>query len=464
MGTSMDSEQIYAKLPIVAQHLAVSAFGYRIERQRYNWRFDELLTEAIRRLDWPQESVARYRDQRLAAFIAHAVASTPYYRSLFRELGLKPHDIQGLADLPKMPITPKQAVRDNPEAFISEAVPESERIWKKTAGTTGTALRFPVTMDCIREMWVVWWRYRGLHGIDKSTWCGIFVGRTVAPMQQADPPFWRTNRPGKQVFFSIYHLSERSFLSYVDEINRRRLPWIHGFPSTFAHLAELMLRHGIRFHDGLRHVTLGAERLLPSQRIVIEQAFGTRPREHYGLTEVVANFSEWPDGVLRVDEDYAAVEYVPSESGAPMIVGTNFTNPAFPLLRYACGDGVVLRDPKPKEKRWARTVAAIDGRLEDYLVLSDGVVLGRLDRVFDNVTNVAAAQLYQRDPGTFTVRLVRGPDYTADDEQLVRTELDRRIGNSRCSYEFEYLDKMPQTTNGKVRFVVNEIKDAQIGR
>lgn len=459
----MDSERLYARLPVLAQHIAVSAFGYRIEHRRYNRDFDRLLTEATERLSWSQERVEAYRDRRLSAFVAHAAATTPYYRQLFRELDLDPRDIQGLDDLSKIPITPKKTVRDNPSAFFSDAIADADRIWKNTAGTTGSALRFPVTTDCIREMWVVWWRYRGLHGIKKSTWCGTFVGRTIAPMKQYKPPFWRTNRPGKQVFFSIYHLSERTFRSYVDEINRRRLPWIHGFPSTFAHLADLMIRHNVRFHDGLRHVTLGAERRLTAQSEIIEEAFGVKPRQHYGLSEVVANISEWPDGILRVDEDYSAIEFVPADNGLPMIVGTNFTNPAFPLLRYACGDGVVLRKQAPGEIHWGRTVDAIDGRLEDYLVLSDGTHLGRLDRVFDNIGKVTAAQLYQKEAGKFTVRLVPGPDFGPDDEQLIRRELDRRIGDNRCTYDFEYLEKIPQTREGKLKFVLNEIPSARIG-
>jgi len=46
----------------------------------------------------------------------------------------------------------------------------------------------------------------------------------------------------------------------------------------------------------IRWITVGAENLLPQQADLIEQAFGARPRQHYGMAEAIANSSECERG------------------------------------------------------------------------------------------------------------------------------------------------------------------------
>ena len=136
--------------------------------------------------------------------------------------------------------------------------------------------------------------------------------------------------------FSGYHLGAHTARAYLDCIIASKARWIHGYPSLIALLASYAIEFG--YHLQINWVTLGAESVLPQQAKVIEEAFGVRPLQHYGMTEAVANVSECPNGRLHVDEDFSVVEFVPADNGAFRILGTNFTNPAFPLLRYDVGD------------------------------------------------------------------------------------------------------------------------------
>ena len=90
------------------------------------------------------------------------------------------------------------------------------------------------------------------------------------------------------------------------------------------------------------------------------------PGPALGLAEAVANISECERGRLHVDEDFAAVEFVPEQTGRRhRIVGCNFTNLATPLLRYDTGDLAVLDDDGCDCGRPGRVVASVDGRQED---------------------------------------------------------------------------------------------------
>ncbi|MFZ2955852.1 MAG: hypothetical protein WA705_03010 [Candidatus Ozemobacteraceae bacterium] len=166
---------------------------------------------------------------------------------------------------------------------------------------------------------------------------------------QKQPPFWRVNYPGRQIRFSGFHMSPDNLCSYVGELHRRRPPWIHGYPSHLALLAAHLLDKGRDPGYQPKWVTTASENLLPHQIGLIEKAFGCRPRQHYGISEGVANFSECECGRIHVDEDYAAVEFIPQPDGPGMkIVGVNFTNQTTPLIRYDTNDiGILSNEVSP---------------------------------------------------------------------------------------------------------------------
>ena len=154
---------------------------------------------------------------------------------------------------------------------------------------------------------------------------------------------------------------------------------------------------GVDLGYHVRWVTVGGENLLKGQEEVMTRAFGIRPLQHYGLAEAVANISQCERGRLHVDEDFAAVEFLPEESGqGHRIVGCNFTNLATPLLRYDTGDVVTIDEQGCGCGRPGRVVAAIDGRREDYVELGNGARVGRMDHVFKDMTNIREAQIVYR--------------------------------------------------------------------
>ena len=454
----MDREALYARLPIALQQWAVSAEGRRIRRRRFDAAFHRLLQEYNARGAWSAEARMAYRDERLARFIEHAVQTVPYYRECFRDLGAHPGDFRRLSDLAALPVLTKQTVQARTADFVSEAVCAQDTTTIHTSGTTGAGLRFPATHDSQREHWAVWWRFRGWHGIPFDTPCLYFGGRSVVPARQRKPPFWRYNRPGRQILFSGYHLSEANAAAYIAEIQRSGYRWIHGYPSLVALLAHHVLRAGVQ--PGIRWVSLGAESVLPHQRAVIEQAFGVQAITHYSMAEGVANVSMAPDGNYYVDEDFAAVEFLPREDGNHDIVGTNFSNPAFPLIRYQVGDHATL-PAEASSGGFGRQVIAIDGRKEDYIITKHGARIGRLDHIFKDMTRVREAQIRQSRAGAMTLVVVKGADFGEADARQLREETRKRVGDD-VDFTIEYADAIPRSASGKLRFVVSTLDAGRI--
>jgi phenylacetate-CoA ligase len=455
-----DLEALYRRFPVSLQHLACSFEGWRIQRRRFSGGFLAQLNKAEERQDWSIEERVAYRDARLRAFVQHAATTVPYYSDLFQRLRIRPEDIRTMADLRVLPILTRQQVQETPSRFVSSAVSPRDRVAMHTSGTTGGGLRFSTTRDAVHEQWATWWRYRRSHGIEPGTWCAYFGGRSVADASQAAPPYWRYDYAGKQVLFSGYHMSRANLHGYVAELRRRRLPWLHGYPSLLALLASYILDSGEGPGYQPRWITVGAENLLPQQANLIDRAFGTKPKQHYGMAEAAANFSECEHGVLHVDEDFSAVEFASHEAGEVCrVVGTNFTNPATPLLRYEVGDLATLDERTCECGRGGRLVANVDGRIEDYVVLRNGARIGRMDHVFKDMINVREAQIHQSVSGMLTVRVVRGSRYTDQDEADLLRELRKRVGEDE-EIKVEYAASLPRSSSGKLRLVVSEVAKA----
>lgn len=400
-----------------------------------------------------------FRDARLRAFVGACVRQVAYYRCLFRDHGIDPNDIRTLEDLRVLPVLTKESIQERPDEMTSEGVPVGDRVPVHTSGTTGGGMKFFTTGEALQEQYAIWWRYFRLHGLRLGTWCGYFGGRSVVPLRQARPPFWRRNRPGRQILFSAYHLSPETTPHYVAELRRAHPPWLHGYPSLLALLAGLLLERGETLGYTPRWVTTGAGNLMPHQAGIIREVFGRSPVQHYGMAEAVANFFQCPAGALHVDEDFAAVEFLPvaGEKGL-RVVGTNLSNPATPLLRYDVGDRVEIADSSCACGLLGRVLACVDGRQEDYVILSNGARLGRMDHIFKDMTAIREAQIVQKAPGRIVVRIVRHPRYSENDETRLLAEVKKRIGEL-AEVRFEYLEWLPRSGNGKLRFVISETAD-----
>lgn len=451
---------MYEHLPVGLQNMVCSLVGRSINRNRYAPEYGQLLKGYLERIKYNPTELKQFVQGELFRFVWHATQTVPYYRRMVFNLGLSSDAIRSLKSLEDLPILTKPQVQANLKALRSDSISPKDIFMHHTSGTTGTGLVFPSTYKAQRHQWAVWWRYRFALGIRFDMWCGIFGGRLVVPRAQQKPPFWRVNRPGRRVIFSGYHLRPEWMGAYVDEIKRRGLTWLHGYPSHLTLLARYVQENNVHFNPAIQFVTTGAESLLEHQRLAISQALGCPVYQHYGLAEAVANVSECSFGTLHVDEDFSMVEFVPlPQSGTFRIIGTNFTNDAFPLLRYDTGDIAygVHESNNCACGRAGRTVDRIDGRVEDCIVLKDGTRVGRLDHILKDMVHVREAQFVQKGPGKLTLRLVRGAEFSEATEQEIRNESIHRLGRD-LDLSFEYHDQLPRTGTGKLRFVVNELE------
>lgn len=455
-------ESLYLKLPISCQSLFLSLEGYRIIKKRYSKQFYDFLKSSRDREVYTQNEIQNYQKDRLKKHFL-AASKSKYWSSIFSKFNLDLEFNDPFKEIKKIPIMEKGIAKGYNSDIIPESIDKNKLHICHTSGTTGSGLNFWETREAENEQWAIWWRYRMRHAINLNTWCMYFGGRSVISVEQKKPPYWRVNYPGKQLFFSAYHLNEESVVHYVKKMRDSKFSWIHGYPSFIARLAQLKLEFDNRPLENVKWITTGAENLLEQQKSVIKEAFGVSPIQHYGLREAVANISECEFGSLHVDEDFSCVEFIPIENTEYFkIVGTNWSNPAFPLFRYDTGDICKLSNTNECLcNRKTRIVKEIDGRKEDFVILPNGCAVGRLDHIFKDLTNIREAQVLQVSKELLEFKIVPGSQYNKQiDEKKLLNEIQKRLGYE-IKISIKYLNSIERTQSGKLRFVVSKLKEGQ---
>jgi phenylacetate-CoA ligase len=447
----------YPHVPIALQNAALSTVGWHNDISVRGRGFARLLAEYEARTFADTGDIQELRDARLKELVRHAYETTPYYREMFDQAGLHPQEITTLGDLAQLPITSKADVQQRRSELLSSAVSRRGRKLLSTSGTTGSGLVVATTLEAVQEQWATWWRCWHWHGIERGTWNAILGSPSaVSPLQQA-PPFWRYNRAGHEIVFSSLHTSSRNIPYYVAELRRKKPPWLSGLASQLVLIASYLVETKSDLGYEVRWVTTSSENLLPMHADLIERAFGVRPKQHYGMAEAIANISECDKGKLHVDEELGTTEFIPINESLYRVIGTNVTNLSMPLIRYECNDHVTI-DPGESCScgRPGRVVTRIDGRQEDYVVLRNGVRLGRLDRIFFRFPNIIEAQIRQERIGEIRVLVRRGASYAREEEESLRTEIAKTIHDG-TKVVIDYVDEIGRTASGKLRFVVSSV-------
>ncbi|MFH2001180.1 MAG: hypothetical protein ABIK28_15975, partial [Planctomycetota bacterium] len=439
----MDPENLYARLPLFAQKMMVNLQGRRIAQRRYDYAFARILADAERTGALQGMALRDFQAQQITRHFHHA-AQSGLWAARFHSYGVAIKSGDPFTELAKLPVITKSEIIDHTAGLVPQPFKRGRLIPCHTSGSTGSGLKFKVTPEAEKKQYAVWWRYRSWHGIDLDTWCAYFGGRSIVPLRQKKPPYWRVNRPGKQILFSAYHLNADTAADYISALHEHAPAWIHGYPSMLAVLAGFIRDHRLPRVNSLRMITTGAESLLPHQRALLESVFNVPVFDHYGQAEAVANISQCENSTYHVDEDFSYVEFLPveTEPGLFRVVGTNWTNPAFPLFRYDTGDHVRLADVTCSCHRPGRIVTCIDGRQEDYVTLPNGVKLGRLDHIFKDMTQIREAQIHQPDTDRVILRVVKAAGYSDSTEKELLRQARKRLGEE-INIGIEYRSVLP---------------------
>ncbi len=460
MSDGILAEQIYPRLPVFLQNVACWYYGKKEARIRFGSAFEGRLRELVDSEKFSASEIEAYQNEKLRALIRHAYENVPYYRERWKALRISPDDIRSRGDLYKLPVLTKEDVRQNPEKLLSQTTPRRDLLSRHTSGTTGKALHFYMTRSAVAFQWAVWLRHRLRFGVSPGSWHANFTGQRVVPITQSRPPYWRWNRPMRQVLINMQSLTPSKITSIIELLNSRPFDFYTGYPSFIHMLALNAGEADLRLASPPRMIFTGAENMLDFQRRDIQAFTGAILSDHYGCTEACVNASKCPEFVYHEDFEYCIMEGIEHTPGDPAktIVCTGFAGEAFPFIRYEVGDTAVWGDGKTCPcGRNSAVLQRIEGRSDDYVVTPEGARIARLDYLFKDALNVKEAQIVQEQLGEITILLVRRQAYGMKDELAIREDIQTWLSPS-LEVRFDYVTEIPRAPNGKFRAVLSRLK------
>lgn len=317
--------------------------------------FGTVEPEGAELVSGPALDEATRREMQLRCFRAQATRAgrdTTYYAGLFAGLGLDPAHLRR-EDIAQIPLTPKEAVRDTPDAFVRRGSRPYLR-----ATTTGTTvaptsicfseyeLRVSFALEAISEL------ITGNLGPDdivqlstssRATLGNVclagdcaHVGALVMMAGMVDPAQ------------TLAQLAERHHIPG----KKRQVSLLYTYPSYLGELVETGLRLGYRPADfGLEQIAAGGEIVTPGLQARCERLFGpVQFGQGYGMTEIWPfGADECEQGHLHFDPAKGLLEVLNPDTGLPALPGEAGVIVATPfppfrettlLLRYNTEDMV----------------------------------------------------------------------------------------------------------------------------
>ena len=383
--------------------------------------------------------------ERLKETVARVYAKVPYYRAKMDEKGVKPQDIQSLADLSKLPFTTKQDMRDSyPFGLFAVEQEEIVRI-HASSGTTGKPTVVGYTRgdldtwtDCVSRIACM----GGASRNDVAQICfgyGMFTGALGL--------HYGLEKIGAAIVPSSTGNSEKQ-LMYMQDFKTSLLV---ATPSYALRLAEVARGMGINPEQDLnvKIALVGSELLTDAMREEMHLAWGrdVKITSNYGMSELMG------PGVsgeclehcgMHINEDYFLPEIIDSDTGEVLPAGekgelviTCIKKEGLPLIRYRTKDITRLFYEPCACGRTTCRMENLSGRSDDMLKIRGvNVFPGQIEEVVLSIPEL----------GPHYEIVVEREGYT--DKLTVRVELNKETDS------FAELQRIEAATRNKLKVVL----------
>jgi phenylacetate-CoA ligase len=443
--------RLYAAAPPLMRNFLLNLRARPLARLRYSGNSMAKLEQLLARDEWSRDELTAYVQGQRERWAVLAMQSPYYYENS-----------QGVATTCDFPVLTREEARRSAVRLCTSSASRAIRVF--TSGTSGSGM--PVWWDPVAYAWN--WAYEMKHkhwaGVNPRAWRVTFYGAQVIPLSQRRPPFWMLNKPERQVLMSIFHATEENARAYVDFLESQQGRILEGFPTVLWQIARFVraLKGSLQFQA----VFSTGEPLLPFMRADIEDAFGAKAYDHYGMTEFAGLVLECERGGYHALLDYGDLEILgkdgehlpPGEEGD--LVWTGFLNPAMPFIRYRIGDrGLWEGRPCPCGRPYPLVQPTLT-RDSDYLSTPSGQLYSprAINQVLKDKVSFVACQFVQCIPEEIIIRVV--PDHQQDfrpELEEVKRALQRIVGSEMRIREEVADAPLRRGNQGKIPLILSQL-------
>ena len=322
----------------------------------------------------PVSEIRKLQSEKLVKQVRHVYDHVEPYRRKMDELGVKPEDIHGVEDLPKLPFLTKGDLRDEyPWGFLAVPKKDCVRI-QSTSGTTGRRVVAFYTQHDV-DLWEACCARAiiATGGSDEDVvqvayGYGLFTGGPGL------------NGGSHKVGCLTLPMSSGNTDRQIQFMMDLGATILCCTPSYAAYLGESLQERGISPEENpLRAGIFGAEPWTEEMRQSIEKSLGIKAYDIYGLTETSGpgvSFECQEQQGMHINEDHFIAEIINPKTGEVLpdeekgeLVFTSLTKEAFPLLRYRTKDLCILNRQQCSCGRTFVRMHKPMGRSDDMLII-----------------------------------------------------------------------------------------------
>jgi phenylacetate-CoA ligase len=466
--------------------------SYLLNRRGILARYDELR----RSEHFSPEQMRELQLKRLQQLIAYAYERVPFYRSLFKDLGLKPGDITSLEDLRKVPPLGRQDVIDRHHAMVDHTLSESRdladrsvrapgepilfapfrrhRLVRNTSsGSTGAPTVFYEDGSRTALNWA--------HEHRLKSWFGNMPGAREARMVRLSTEYLPKsrvlrlrNRLWNQLILPGVNLTDREYAVCIEKLALFRPKTLWGYTSALAGFADYLKRSSINPAPwGIRLVVSWAAPIYDHERRILEEVFACPVSNLYGAREVGQVAGQCPAGSYHINQEHLLVErdddaadHADREEGEILVTTLDIS--PMPFIRYRMGD---IGRIAPSTCSCGRTLPVLQefvGRTGEIFHTRDGRMISPnfWCRTFMNGRLSGAIRRFQvvyLNDHAMRIRIVKNGNYTEATEQVLADYLKKNFPND-MEFSFAYVPDIAPQVSGKYQMVVNAMSGRQTGK
>lgn len=435
--------------------------------KKYNKAFLETYNLLQESQWWTKDKIEEYQFQQLSLLLNHAYNTVPYYKTLLNEYGIKVSQIQNFEDYKIIPLLTKDIIRSNNLDLISSVYKKNQIRKVATSGSTGKPidLYFDKNRSIGIEEAFVKFIYDRINYDENDKVISFRDAQIVLNGVDEYKNIYWVKIPGKnKLLFSNYHLNDKFFRYYIEQIDAYQPAWIKTFPSSLFHLAKYIQNKNYNPFKKLKGVIFMSENIYDYQLSLFKDVFpNTKMLSVYGHSEMgaIAGTCEY-SFKYHMQHEYGYSEFINVGNSTHELVTTGFSNYVMPLLRYKTNDLFELSTEQCECGRSNILINNIEGRLQDVLYTIDKRPIS--DIVFDFSGNLSKVinyikqfQFVQESFGKCTLLIVPENGFNDKHALDIIENFKQRFSNT-LDVKVKCVKEIPTTGRGKQRVVLQKMK------
>lgn len=441
---SLFTSKVYKNAPVVFQNILISVRAIIRLKLRDNTE-SKCFLKRIENNEYNKNTLDNYVESELNNALINAVENTMFYGK---------YDASDLESFPKLT---KESIKADLPGLCSKNKPKVI-VKGSTSGTTGSPLMIPQSMESVVKEFAFVKRlleWAGYKKGDKRAW---LRGDLIVPLEQKTGILWRYSFFEKMLMLSTFHLSKETMQQYIDKMVSYKVDIIQAYPSSIVLLAKFLKENNDYYPSRLKSIITSSEQLTKDDRALIEERFQCKVFDWYGLFERVAAISNCEHGRYHLLTDYSYVELEHVSDEVYEIVGTNFNNKYYPLIRYKTGDQVVLSDEKECPcGRVYPILKEIKGRQVQHVYNTNKDKVFALDQCVKEAKGIIGSQFEQFKYGEITIHLIINDEFNEKQKTIIEKAVKSRLGQEMLVV-FNFVKELKKTKSGKSIQAICHIK------